>query len=232
MNAGRYPRAVGIIGGLGPLAGADFYRHLVAETEASADAEHPEVVLISDPGIPSRLDHLFGRGPSPLPRLRAVARRLESAGCRVIALTSITTHAYYQDIAAAVRTPIVDGRRAAAQALQRDGVARPALLTTWPARRLRLLDDPLRAAGIEPCLPDEQAQAAVQHLVEQVKRRGAAPALSQALGELLTRPWTCHADSVLIGCTDISPLVPGLGRPVHDISVIMARAVLAEAEQP
>jgi aspartate racemase len=255
MSAARYPRPIGVIAGLGPLAGANFYQHLVSQTEAGSDAGHPEVVLISDPKIPSRLDHLFGRGPSPAPALCSVARRLQDAGCRVIALTSVTTHAYYAQIAAAVDVPVVNALAAAVAALAQAGLARPALVTTWPARRLRLLEEPMLAAGITPCLPDGQTQDAIQRVVEQVKSTGATQELAATLAGLLARPWRAGADGMLIGCTDVSPLVPGLlrlgpwaqppcqGPPphpqppgpattLHDVAVILARAVLAQARRP
>ena len=71
---------VGILGGLGPLAGAHFYKLLVEKTQAGNDSDHLPVVLISDPTIPSRVDNLFGDGPSPVPRLVALAQLLESLG--------------------------------------------------------------------------------------------------------------------------------------------------------
>lgn len=44
-------RTVGIIGGVGPLAGAHFYRRLVELTPAGRDEEHIPVVLATDPAL-------------------------------------------------------------------------------------------------------------------------------------------------------------------------------------
>ncbi|MDI2132423.1 aspartate/glutamate racemase family protein [Yinghuangia seranimata] len=229
-----YPFPIGVIAGLGPLAGATFYRHLVEETSARRDADHPEVVLISDPAVPSRLDHLSGRGPSPVPRLATVAHRLEAYGCGLIALTSITTHAYYQELSDTVRTPIVDGRTAVAASLTSAGVTRIALAVTGPARDLGLLDKPLRDVGIHVHYPDDGDQREIQTLVDSVKATGATPDLGRRLDAVLARRWSARADAILIGCTDISPLAGyldtgGRGGAVFDVSRLIARAVLAQA---
>jgi aspartate racemase len=234
--SGRYRRTIGIVGGLGPLAGANFYHQVVELAVAGGDEEHPEVVLISDPAIPSRLAHLTGRGPSPLPRLQAVARRLVDAGAGVIAIPSITTHAYRADVAAAVDVPVVDGVRATADALAKAGVVDPAVLATTSARRLGLLGPALADAGVQPRYPEPALQEQVQRIVEEVKAGGDLRSLGRALGALLDRAWARGAGGVLVGCTDMSPLVPHLGAPVddgvvvYDVARFLARAVLAVAE--
>ncbi|MDX6742364.1 aspartate/glutamate racemase family protein [Actinocorallia sp. A-T 12471] len=226
MTAYAFP--IGVIGGLGPLAGAAFYRHLVEAAGPVDDSGHPETVLLSDPAIPSRLDHLLGHGPSPLPRLVSVARRLADMGCGVLALTSITTHAYYDALSARVGVPIVDARAAVARAVAESGARRPALAGTGPARRLGLLDAPLRAAGLDPVHPDDAAQRELDALVREVKARGVTPDAVRRLTRILSGGWRADADALVIACTDLSPLaeaVPG----AHDVSRVLARAVLDRA---
>jgi aspartate racemase len=224
-----YTRSIGLIGGLGPLAGATVYQRLVESADAGGDGEHPEVLLLSDPGIPDRQAHLRGQGPTPVPRLAHVAGRLEAVGCGLLLITSVTTHAYLDDIARAVSIPVVDVPGAVADTLRRAGVVRPALAVTTPARSLGILDRALRAGGIEPRYPDDATQAEIQSVVAAVKAGEQLPALAERLEAAITGGWTTGADAVLIGCTDISPLVPHLPRAVHDVAVIMAEAALAAA---
>ncbi|MEV6191154.1 amino acid racemase [Streptomyces sp. NPDC051920] len=231
VAAGTYRRRIGVIAGLGPLAGANFYMRLVTATPAGSDQEHPDVVLLSDPAVPSRLDHLQGSGPSPVPHLQAMARRLEAADCELLVLTSVTTHAYFTDIAAAVTVPMVNGLTATAHALRSAGIVRPALAVTTPARSLGILDAALREAGMEPCYPDPETQDEIQSLVEAVKGGRPLPWLARDLDAALHREWTRGTDAVLVGCTDISPLVPYLRDEVHDVAAILAEAALAEARR-
>ncbi|MFF1691264.1 MULTISPECIES: aspartate/glutamate racemase family protein [unclassified Streptomyces] len=224
-----YRKSIGLIGGLGPLAGATVYQRLVEAAGADSDEEHPEVVLLSDPAVPSRQAHLRGRGPTPVPRLCQMARRLENAGCGVLLITSVTTHAYADDIRSCVRVPVIDAPAAVAEALRSAGVAHPALAVTTPARTHGLLDRALSAAGIQPRYPDDVVQETIQNIVMAVKAGGDLTCLGQELDAALTGGWTTEADVAVIGCTDMALLVPYLQHPVHDVAAIMAGAALAEA---
>ena len=62
-------KKLGILGGMGPLAGAYFFLRFSQLTAAQRDDGHPEVVLYSASGIPDRTAWLTGRGESPLPAL-------------------------------------------------------------------------------------------------------------------------------------------------------------------
>lgn len=222
-------RNIGIVGGLGPLASANFYLELVRATTADSDQSHPRVVMISEPAIPSRLAHLDGAGPSPVPALADVIRSLESLGAEVIALPSITTHAYLAELRESVATPIVDGLAAVGDALRAAGTARVAVAMTTPARRVGLLERGLLASGVECVKPPEREQARIQQLVDGVKEGKPLDRLASALLEVLQGGWTDRGDGLMIGCTDISPLAPLLPLPVHDVARIYAKAVIEAA---
>ena len=79
---------LGVIGGMGPLATADFFRKLIDATPARDDDEHIPVLIHSVPRIPSRPAAILRGGPSPLPallaargaRVRAIDRKLPRPG--------------------------------------------------------------------------------------------------------------------------------------------------------
>jgi aspartate racemase len=60
---------LGVLGGMGPLATADFLSKLVENTSAQTDQEHIPVLLYGDCTIPDRTQSIMGKGPSPLPQL-------------------------------------------------------------------------------------------------------------------------------------------------------------------
>jgi len=51
-------KRVGVLGGLGPAAGAVFYHRLIARTAANQDQDHLHVLLDGDPCVPDRSRHL------------------------------------------------------------------------------------------------------------------------------------------------------------------------------
>ncbi|MFR4383443.1 MAG: hypothetical protein ACLT4X_03665 [Phascolarctobacterium sp.] len=58
-------KKLGVLGGLGPAAAAEFLRQMAAKCPASTDQEHPVIYMISDCEIPDRGTAIFGNGPSP-----------------------------------------------------------------------------------------------------------------------------------------------------------------------
>lgn len=65
----RATEIIGILGGMGPAATADFYAKLVSMTPGSSDQDHLRAVIWSDPTIPDRTEALLGDGPDPTPWL-------------------------------------------------------------------------------------------------------------------------------------------------------------------
>lgn len=220
---------LGIVGGLGPLAGAHFHRLLVEATPARADAEHLGVVLISDPAIPSRVEHLLGDGRSPVAALGAVIERLAGAGATLVAIPSTTTHAYYDLLAASSPIPIVHLLEALGNAAEAAGLRHPGVVGTTATNALRLLD-PHMPAAIELRYPDDRTQRRIQEVIDAVKSGSDVGAARHAMLEALRdRSW--DADGFLFACTETSLLLPLAGAPGPIVSAadVLAAEVLARA---
>lgn len=216
-------KTIGVVGGLGPVASAHFYLRLAALAEGSSDQDHPEVVLISSPKIPSRLEHRASHGPTPLPALAAVCNRLEASGADIIALPSVTTHHYHAELSKLTTIPIVhiaDALRGSNGILSR----RIGILGTDAA----LADGTLQSVLTAAETPPPELQTRVQLMVERSKS-GEETAASHLFDEIGASSWAKSMDGLLVGCTDISPLNSAAGRPWEDICDIYARYVLEQA---
>ena len=58
-------KKLGVLGGMGSAASAEFLRILAALAPATTDQEHPVVYMIADSDIPDRSTAILGKGPSP-----------------------------------------------------------------------------------------------------------------------------------------------------------------------
>ena len=112
-----FPR-IGVLGGMGPLASAEFIVKLVQATPAQRDQDHFPITLDSSPQIPDRPAFIKGRGPDPMHAMTEVIRRLESAGCALIAMPCNTVHYWYDRLAGETELPIVHIADAVAQRLR------------------------------------------------------------------------------------------------------------------
>ena len=74
-------KTLGILGGLGPMAGVYFYEKVTALTKASCDQEHINVILAGLADTPDRTDFILGKSTvDPTPRMVESAKILERAG--------------------------------------------------------------------------------------------------------------------------------------------------------
>ncbi|WP_019869699.1 aspartate/glutamate racemase family protein [Salinispora oceanensis] len=222
---------VGIVGGLGPLAGAHVYERFVRMSPAASDQEHGFVILISRP-FPSRIAHLSGLAESPLPYLVDTVRSLQSMGCNVLALASATTHAYRRAIQQQTGAMIVDGMRATTQALTDRGATAAVVFCTRLTRQLRLYEESW-PENVRLHYATEEEQRTIDELIDGVKGGRTGPVESAALHRLVHR-YASVGITPILGCTEL-PLLWAPEEPtVEVVSVsdsIASAAIAAEADQ-
>ena len=117
MHAWERPAAVGILGGMGPAATADFYRKLVQATPAARDQDHLAVLVEADPSIPDRTAAFLHGGPSPLPWLRRAGKALECRGAALVVMPCNTAHLWHAAVAQQLCVPLLHIVDAVAQDL-------------------------------------------------------------------------------------------------------------------
>ncbi|MGH8627719.1 MAG: methyltransferase domain-containing protein, partial [Gammaproteobacteria bacterium] len=121
--ANRYP-LLGIIGGLRPLASAEFVQRLYAyavELHCRTECELPRLLLASDPSLPDRTAALLKRSTTDNykaigEQLRAHAEWLFAAGADTIVLACMTGHCWLPSMPQPVLARIIDLRLVIAEA--------------------------------------------------------------------------------------------------------------------
>jgi aspartate racemase len=225
---------LGVLGGMGPLASAEFMRRLTLLTPAARDQDHIPALLWSDPRVPDRTAARLGGGVDPLPALLRGIRGLEAAGCGAIAIPCNTAHGWFEAMQAATRLPILHIVDAAAEDLARQGIAGGTIgvMGTAGTLAMRLYQDRLAARGYDCLVPTEAEMAAlVTPAIAEVKANRLAAAhapLAEAAARLMAR----GARAVVLGCTEI-PLGIAAGPapdfPVCDTLDALARAAIGWA---
>lgn len=101
-------KIIGIIGGMGPEATANFYMNLIKATKVNADQDHFRVIIDSNSKIPDRTKAILGIGDSPVPEMINTARNLEKAGVELGCIPCITAHYFIEHIETSVNYPIIN----------------------------------------------------------------------------------------------------------------------------
>ena len=226
-------KVLGVLGGMGPLASAQFMLRLTLLTTAAKDQDHIPAVLWSDPRIPDRGAAMRGEGEDPFPWLMRGIVGLKQAGCGAIVIPCNTAHIWYDQMEAAAAIPMPHIVDAAATDLARLGV-KPGVIGvmgTETTLRTKLYQKRLSSLGWT-CIEPTRAQMdrLVTPAISLVKANQVSDAyepLAEAANSLADR----GATAVVLGCTEIPRGIQAgpadrLKVPVVDTIDALARAAI------
>lgn len=135
------PRPVlGILGGMGPVASAEFLRSVYRQAAFRREQEAPACVLLSDPAIPDRTEAIReGREAEILGTLVAGLERLEAAGATRTLAACVTLHHWVPALPPERRRTLISLVDVVVDELRR-APGRTLLLCTSGARAARVFE--------------------------------------------------------------------------------------------
>lgn len=221
---------LGVIGGMGPLATADFFAKLIAATPSTRDEEHIPTLILSVPQIPSRPAAILRGGPSPLPALIDVRDRLIAAGATLLAMPCNTAHHWADELMDGCDAEFVDIVDAVAARIE-PGVTRLGIIATEATLAARIYELTLAPRGYRFLYPTaEQYRDAVQPSIDAVKRmanKDAGRLLEPVVQSLLAG----GAERVVLACTETPIALDAIESPFRahciDSNDALARACVA-----
>jgi aspartate racemase len=218
-------RTIGVIGGMGPAATADFMARLVAGAGAGRDADHPRVLIDSNPQVPDRNAAIAGTGLSPGPVLAAMAANLLAQGAEVLAMPCNAAHGWADDVRALAGPTFVDIVDTAIAAAMLHKPRRIGVIAIGATLDLQLYD----RASVPVIAAD---RALVQPLVNRIKAGEKDMAITQAMAAIAAGLVADGADVIIAACTEV-PLVLGASAvavPLIDATDALAAATLVAAK--
>lgn len=222
---------LGVLGGMGPLAGAAFALRVVQLTPADRDQDHIPMLLWNDPRVPDRSSAKLGLGPDPFEAMKRGILGLEAGGVDVIAIPCNTAHFWFDRLCASTPVRMLHIVDAVIDDLRRMGMSsgKVGVLGTPATLAMGLYQAHLKASSFECIVPTEDeilrycvpAIAAVKS-----NRLPDAYAPAAAAIELLAAR---GADAVVLGCTELPLAVPSDRR--DSFRVLLTDSIDALARQ-
>jgi aspartate racemase len=235
---------IGILGGLGPAAGADLFQKIIENTIATCDQDHLSVALLSYADIiPDRSTYINDATQAdPVVQMYAIMELLQRCGATVAAVPCVTAHAYpvigrlaAQMQAANFDTKLLLMPQETASFIKKTAphIQKVGALGTIATRKHRLFYDALIAEGITPVYQSDEIQDLVQAAIfnpEYGIKAVSYPVHPQARLHLETAIAYLKAEgaeAVILGCTEL-PLA--ITEPwLMDVMMIDPTLALAKA---
>lgn len=234
-------RVVGILGGMGPAAGADFARLFVAAcTEHMqrtgvpvSDQAFPEHWLAQVP-VPDRSAALgplsavgFG-GHQPLEAMLQAMGKLAALGAQTVAVACNTAHAWHGDLQQRFpQIEVLHVAREVARTLAGRGVQAVGLLATEGTYRAGLYDQALTQAGLVCHVPDAFEKAQLMRGIYEGVKVGDMVLARQCFTQVAEALARRHGlNTLILGCTEI-PLALSAVPGMPELELVHPAALLA-----
>ena len=228
-------QAIGIVGGMGPMATLDLFGKIIAHTDAASDAEHIRVYIDCHTGIPDRTQAILHGGESPVPYIVESACKLADMGADFLLIPCNTSHYFYDEIAAASPVPVMHMIRETAVALETEGVTCVGLLATDGTLQSGIYQRELEVRGMTVLCPTAEEQREVMRLIYDGVKADAPCFETDVMAALIRRMNAEGAQRLVLGCTELPLGFERYGISCDntvDPSVIVARAAIKRAGYP
>lgn len=193
---------IGVLGGMGPLASAEFVRTIYSYHRRGPEQDAPVVMLYSDPTFPDRTEALLrGANDLLLERLIESLTRLCELGASELVICCVTSHYLLPRVPPRLRQKIIS-----LVDVIFDGVLRAEkrhlLLCTEGTRRAGLFENHRRwdEARDLIVLPRQCDQSEIHQLIYRLKGNAEIDELLPLVGALLKK---YEVDSFIVGCTEL-----------------------------
>ena len=201
--------ALGIVGGMGPLASAEFVRTVYEYGLGEREQLSPTVLLYSDPTFPDRTDAFMSGNDGPLlEKLIDVITRLDRLGVEKVVICCMTIHYLLPRLPEALRSKIISPLDEIFESLEHSP-KESLLICSTGTRKLGLFENHPKWAklGQKIMLPSEADQDLIHRdLIYPMKLN---PDLSGSFPVLDSMLKKYKVDSFIAGCSEIHMLAKG-----------------------
>ncbi len=224
----KYMKTIGIIGGFGPEATAQFYLRLIDQGRKTLHGRQPHI-LVRNVSVPRELEHdalVLGKNLDQfIPLLNAAAKNLEQAGADLIVLPCNTLHVHEDIIRKTVSVPFVSIIASTVQFLESENISRVGFLGSRVTVQENLFEK--KTKNIVFITVNRALQKKIDNGLDIFVGTQSDRQLKEALAKSLTFFVRHGVRDVLFACTDFHGLCPNKNIiRVHDTLDILVHATI------
>lgn len=199
-------KVLGVFGGMGPMATAEFYKTVVNLTPATKDQEHIPTLIYSLPQTPDRTQCIKTGDTSIYKYLREGIGMLERNGAYCIVMPCNTVHHYYDYMSSQTKVPIINMITEAVKEVKEKhpNLKKIGLLGTTATINTRLYQDELEKAGftvitVNDSIQENNVMKAIYGIKAGTDHQQNEDLLAVAGNDVVAH----GAELIILGCTEI-----------------------------
>lgn len=194
---------LGIVGGMGPLASAEFVKTIYEQNVGEQEQASPTVLLHSDPTFPDRTQLLLAGKCEPLlHKLIETLNELHELGASRIVICCVTIHYLLPQLPVRLRSRIISLLDVIFREVE-ESRKRRLLISASGARKLKVYEQHAQWEVLKDriVMPDEKDQTLIHNdIIYQIKKNRNVRGLAPVLESLLLK---YDVESFIAGCTEI-----------------------------
>ena len=202
-------KIVGILGGMGPMAGVDIQKKIITNTKAERDQDHIKIIYYNNPAISDRSDFINGTGKSPVADIIEGLRKLEDFGADFLVIACNTSHIFLPEIKKSTKKPIISIVDETVSYISKEFKdPKIGILATRGSIKMGLYSSPLRDLGYRIIDIPEDIQMYVDLAIKNAKGRSDLSSARRNILKVVEFLTSNRASVIVMGCTEIPLIMP------------------------
>lgn len=226
-------QTIGILGGMSAASTQIYYRKMCELVRQRLGGLHsPELLIRSLDFATIEQLQASGQWDEAGAILNAEAKALERGGADFIVLATNTMHKLAGQMMDGVSIPLLHIADATAERIRQAGLRAPGLMATAFTMEQPFYLDRLRAASLQPVVPEAADRAEVHRIIYEELCKDIVTSASRAVYEGIAQRLAQNgADCVILGCTEVGMLLnqENVSFPVFDTTLIHCEAAVERA---
>lgn len=215
---------LGIIGGMGPLATAEFYKKIVISEKANKDSDHIDLVILNHASMPDRSECILkGKGEIFLSEIAKDFKILEEIGVKTVAIPCNTSHYFYEDFQKITKLHILNMIEETILEVKKRGFDRAAVFATLGTLNSGLYEKYGQKHGVDILPLPEEEKKKVMDIIYEIKENNKVERKDFIS---LIKDY-CDACTIgIIACTELSLIpIPDFLNTVDALDVLVEKCL-------
>jgi len=199
-------KIIGILGGMGPLATANFFTDIISVCQtkygAEQDTDYPKIYIYNT-ALDGFNETGFEKPDLVKEQLINDTKKLENWGVDFIVIPCNTVHFFIEDMRNGLKIPIISIVDSTIDEIQKTNFKKIGILSSLSSRELGLYKKKLTNNGFEIIITTEEEQCLLDSVVLAVMSGKQDRKEKKILVDIINRMKKNGAEAVVLGCTEL-----------------------------